>query len=112
MSGWRWLAERALSLAMYGETAPGSSDTWQKLEADMRAQADADLSTNESALTTIVRVVSETYTDAGVLLWLNAKNRHLPSIPDGNWRCTPAEYIAAGRAAEVLECARRIEGSI
>jgi hypothetical protein len=64
---------------------------------------------NESALTMIVRVVSETYTDAGVLLWLNAKNRHLRSKPDGNHRCTPAEYIAAGYAAEVLAAARRIE---
>ena len=65
---------------------------------------------NESALTTIVRVLSETYTDAGVMIWLTAKNHHLRSKPDGNFRCTPAEYIAAGHAAEVLEAARRIEG--
>lgn len=69
-----------------------------------------NLAANESALTAIVRVLSETYTDAGVLIWLNAKNKGLPSKPDGNWSCSPAEYIAAGHAAEVLECARRIEG--
>jgi hypothetical protein len=65
--------------------------------------------TPESTLTMIVRVLSETYTDAGVLIWLNAKNRQLRNRPDGNW-CSPAECIKAGRVAEVLECARRIEG--
>lgn len=70
-----------------------------------------DYATNESALVRIVRVLSETYTDQGVMIWLNAKNRGLPSQPDGNWLCSPAEYIAAGLVAEVLECARRIEGT-
>lgn len=85
-------------------------DTWQKLEADMRGQA--DLATNESALVTIVRVLSETYTDAGVLLWLNAKNKDMPRNGLDDACCSPAEYIQLGYAAEVLEAARRIEGEL
>lgn len=67
---------------------------------------------NESALVTIVRVLSETYTDSGVLIWLNAKNKHLLSKADGKQPCSPADYIHCGYAAEVLAVARRIEGSL
>jgi hypothetical protein len=85
--------------------------TWAVDLIDCGRGRDTVTATNGSALTTIVRVLSETYTDPGVLIWLNAKNKQLRSKPDGNWACSPAEYIAAGHAAEVLECARRIEGS-
>lgn len=70
----------------------------------------AAMATNESALVRIVRVLSDTYTDHGVMLWLTSKNRQLRVVgEEGGW--TPAEFIELGRAAEVLECALRIEGS-
>jgi hypothetical protein len=45
-----------------------------------------------------------------VLIWLNARNKQLPSKPDGSWSCSPRDYIAAGLIAEVYEAACRIEG--
>jgi hypothetical protein len=63
-------------------------------------------------LTDIVHVLSATYTDEGVLIWLNARNKHLPSKSDGSWFCSLYDYIAAGLIAEVYEVACRIEGGV
>jgi hypothetical protein len=59
-----------------------------------------------ATLAQIVAALSVTYTDKGIALWLSAKNRHLRSKPDGNWRCTPLEYLASGHIAEVAEAVR------
>lgn len=49
----------------------------------------------------VVRVLRETYTDEGVLIYLNA---HINGL-----RGTPAEMIRTGRVAELLEFVERIE---
>jgi len=39
---WRAIAEYGLTLAMYGEHAPGGSETWSEFEQRIRAAAQAD----------------------------------------------------------------------
>lgn len=63
----------------------------------------------EPTLLDVVRVLSETYTDAGVMTWLTSKNRQL-QLRSGERFCTPCELIEFGRTAEVYEAACRIEG--
>lgn len=51
----------------------------------------------------IISTLSETYRQQGISIWLNAPNRNLKGE-------IPRVLMEAGRGAEVLEAAQRIEG--
>jgi hypothetical protein len=55
----------------------------------------------------LIALLRETYTDEGVVTWLMAPNRGMAA---GIYNATPAEWIKAGRLAEVYALATRIEG--
>jgi hypothetical protein len=61
----------------------------------------------------VVRVLRETYTDEGVMTYLNAHINGLrgpqPSFREVAPIITPAEMIRTGRVAELLEFVERIE---
>lgn len=61
-------------------------------------------SNDEPTIVDVVRVLRVTYTDQGVLIWLNSANTQFP------WDRSPAAMIQDGRIAEVYEIAQRIEG--
>lgn len=64
----------------------------------------------EVGLLDVVRVLSETYTDAGVMTWLTARNAWLEAA--GGAPRSPADLIQIGRIVEVYAAACRIEGGL
>lgn len=46
--------------------------------------------------------------DKGIAHWLAAVNNDLWSKPDGNWPCTPLEYVMSGYIADVAAAVERI----
>lgn len=59
-------------------------------------------------LAQIVAALSVTYDDKGIAHWLAAVNNDLWSKPDGNWPCTPLEYVMSGYIADVAAAVERI----
>lgn len=57
----------------------------------------------ESTLLEVVRVLSETYTDAGIAIWLTSPNRGLVGK-------VPLQCVKDGMGGDVLFIARSIEG--
>ena len=77
-----------------------------------------DADTARPTLLDVVRVLQATYTDTGVLIWLNATNKAWPMTGFAKVRTialqglpfySPRQMINAGRIAEVLEVAQQLE---